>query len=362
MTTLFDPVRLGSLSLGCRLVRSATAERISMDAEGDGDRLGIFYEPLVRGGVGLIITGHMTVHPSGRHHARMAGIYTDRQRAEWRRAVERVHRAGGRIAAQINHAGGRAAATPAATVCVSPLPDRSPDPMRGTELTEKGIEELIAAFGTAARHARDIGFDAVQVHGAHGYLGSQFLSPLTNRRTDSWGGSMEGRARFLRHVVRAARSAVGPDYPLGMKLGALDSGPAGLTVDDTLAAAGWFVEDSLTFIEISGAFHAEIAARKVKPGKGEGYYLPLARQFKERLSIPVIAVGGLRSLETINSALTAGACDAVAMSRPLICEPDLAVRLRSGGKSACIGCNLCMLRNDDVTQCYAKIKERRPPA
>ena len=355
MNTVFDPVRLGSLSLPCRLVRSATAERIAMDSEGDGERMGMIHGALVRGGVGLIITGHIAVSPSGRVHPLMAGLYTDRQAGEWRRAVERIHRAGGRVVAQINHGGGRCPdGTEGGPRCVSPLPDRPKDPMRGTALTGEEIAQAIAAFTAAARRARDVGMDGVEIHGAHGYLGSQFLSPATNLRTDEWGGTLEGRARFLRAVVREVRQAVGPGYPVGMKLGALDDPPNGLTVEESLLAAEGFVQDGLDFVEVSGGFHADVVRRKIRPGKGEGYYVPVARRFKERLSIPVIVVGGLRSLTVMNEAIGSGSCDAVAMCRPLICEPDLPQRLQRGEASGCIGCNLCLFRNDAMTVCHAK--------
>jgi 2,4-dienoyl-CoA reductase-like NADH-dependent reductase (Old Yellow Enzyme family) len=132
-----------------------------------------------------------------------------------------------------------------------------------------------------------------------------------------------------------------------------------LTSEDTLTAAEWFAADGLDFIEISGAFRKDLVRRKVTPGKGEGYYVPVARRFKERLSIPVIVVGGLRSLPVMNEALCSGACDAVSMSRPLICQPDFPQRLKRGEQSACIGCNLCLLRNDQMTACYAKNPGRK---
>jgi len=157
------------------------------------------------------------------------------------------------------------------------------------------------------------------------------------------------------------RAAVGSDFPVGMKLGAADDDPSGLQLEDSLQAAEWFQDDGLDFIEISGAFHADICARHVKPGGREGYFLPMARRFKERLRIPVIAVGGFRSLAVINEAIGSGGCDAVAASRPLIRQPDFLQVLRRGEPVECISCRLCLFRNDRPTQCYARARQARKP-
>jgi 2,4-dienoyl-CoA reductase-like NADH-dependent reductase (Old Yellow Enzyme family) len=226
--------------------------------------------------------------------------------------------------------------------------------MLGDELTGAQIQELIKAFADSARNAREVGADGVQIHAAHGYLVSQFLSPLTNLRKDEWGGTLEGRAKFLRSIIRAVRELIGADFPLGVKLGACDDDPSGLKIEETLQIAKWLEEDGIDFIEISGGFRSDISRRRVGPGKNEGYYLSFAEQFKKALKIPVIAVGGLRSLEKMNEALSLNQCDAVSMSRPLICQPDLPMILRAGGKSECRGCNLCLMKHDQPTACHAK--------
>lgn len=362
MATIFDSLTIKNLVLPSRLIRSATAERLAMEDPADGERAGAIYAALARGGVGLIITGHIAVHPTGRAYPLMAGLTGAQHLAAWRRAVELTHAAGGLLAAQLNHAGGRANPVGGDPVCVSAMPDRPRDPMRGAPLTSAMIAELVVAFAQAARLAQDVGMNGVQIHAAHGYLGSQFLSPAVNRRADEWGGCIANRARFLRQVVRAIRAAVGPGFPVGMKLGALDDQPGGLSMEDSLQAAVWFQKDGLDFLEISGAFHAQTCLRKVKPGAGEGYFLPLARRFKEVLAIPVIAVGGFRSLAAMNAAIGAGVCDAIAVSRPLVRQPDYLHVLRRGGQAACISCNLCLLRNTQPTECYARGRPAKKPA
>jgi 2,4-dienoyl-CoA reductase-like NADH-dependent reductase (Old Yellow Enzyme family) len=141
-----------------------------------------------------------------------------------------------------------------------------------------------------------------------------------------------------------------------VKLGACDDATSGLKIEETLQIAKWLEEDGIDFIEISGAFRSDLTQRRVGPGKNEGYYLPFAAQFKKEMKIPVFAVGGLRSLEKMNEALSLNQCDAVSMSRPLICQPDLPMILRAEGKrgkSECRGCNLCLVKHDQPTACYA---------
>jgi len=325
-----------------------------MRDEQEGECLGNKYAALAEGGVGLIMSGHIAAHPSGRLHPSMPLISTAGNLKAWRQAFILTRKSGGTLFLQLNHGGGRCRVENGASpFCVSYLPERPNDPMLGDELTAAGIQELIKAFAASARNAREIGVDGVQIHAAHGYLVSQFLSPLTNHRKDEWGGGLEGRANFLRSVIRAVRAAVGADFPLGVKLGACDDDPSGLKIEETLQVAKWLEEDGLDFVEISGAFRSDIALRRVRPGKNEGYYLPFAAQFKKEIKIPVFAVGGLRSLEKMNEALSLNQCDAVAMSRPLICQPDFPVILRAGGKSECRGCNLCLVKHDRPTVCYA---------
>jgi len=363
-----------------------------MRDEQEGEYLGNKYAALAEGGAGLIISGHVTAHPSGRLHPSMPSISTAGNIKAWRQAMTLTHKSGGTLFIQLNHGGGRCrdpgsaglpelgqgggyADSPSRSamaergargngtkpLCVSYLPERPNDPMLGDELSGTQVQEIIKAFADSARNARAVGADGVQIHAAHGYLVSQFLSPLTNFRKDEWGGTLEGRAKFLRSIICAVREAVGTDFPLGVKLGACDDDPNGLKIEETLQIAKWLAapkerpeEDGIDFIEISGAFRSDIALRRVGPGKNEGYYLPFAAQFKKEMKIPVFAVGGLRSLEKMNEALSLNQCDAVAMSRPLICQPDLPIILRAEGKSECRGCNLCLVKHDQLTACHAR--------
>ncbi len=346
MTLLFESGYIGTLQLPNRIIRSATAERM---AEPDGRPrvpLRDVYRELSLGGVGLIITGHMYVHPSGKAHPEMTGIHDDELIPHLAELTATVHQTGGRIAVQINHGGMQCSPeTVAETVAPSPmegsLVSRSP-----RELTADEIPALVQAYADAARRAVLAEFDAVQIHGAHGYLVSQFLSPLTNRRTDRWGGDFEGRLRFLRAICEAVRDEVGPDYPVFIKLGMVDGVDGGLTPADGVRVAAALADIGLDGIEISGGLGGgkSLNTRAGIGSKGEeAYFRPLAQQARQSTSLPIALVGGFRSLSVMEEVLEAGDADFISMCRPLICEPDLPNRLRQGvqERASCISGNRC---------------------
>jgi 2,4-dienoyl-CoA reductase-like NADH-dependent reductase (Old Yellow Enzyme family) len=343
---LFKPGSIGSLDLPNRLIRSATAERV---ADPDGrprPALQDLYRELARGGVGLIISGHMYVHPSGKVHPEMTGIYTDAFVPDLAELVTAVHRSGGRIAAQINH-GGMQCSRQTVSQTIAPSAIDTPflsQPAR--EMTTDEIARAIQDYADAARRAQEAGFDAVQLHGAHGYLISQFLSPFVNRRADAWGGDLNGRMRFLRAVCAAVREQVGPDYPVFIKLGMLDAVESGLTPEEGARVAGALQGMGLDGIEISGGVGGGTGLNS-RPGirsqADEAYFRPLARRASSTTELPIALVGGLRSRQVMEDVLEAGDADFISLCRPLICEPDLPNRLREGlqASAACISANRC---------------------
>jgi 2,4-dienoyl-CoA reductase-like NADH-dependent reductase (Old Yellow Enzyme family) len=220
-------------------------------------------------------------------------------------------------------------------------------PETPAELDEKEIARIVAAFGAAARRAKEWGFDGIQLHGAHGYLLNQFFSPLTNRREDRYGGSLEGRTRFAREVVGAVRAAVGATFPVMIKLNASDHLPGGLEVDEALQIARILEQAGIDAMEISAGTGASgkrgPARERIKTREDEAYHLEYARRFKAALACPVMVVGGFRSLEVAEAAIEKQGLDFVALSRPLIREPGLPNRWRSGDRerARCISCNGC---------------------
>lgn len=303
------------------------------------------YRQLARGGAGLVITGHMFVTAGGKCHAEMTGIYDDALVPDLAMLAGAVRDAGGKVAVQINHGGMQCSReTVAETVAPSDIAaDFLQQPARALEYSE--ILDIVDAFSQAARRAQLAGFDAVQLHGAHGYLINQFLSPFTNRRVDDWGGSLENRMRFLREIVQAVRDQVGADYPILIKLGLADALDAGLSFDDGLAVVSALDEMGLDGVEISGGIggRRDFNSRsRIRKPEEEAYFRDWARAARAHTRLPLILVGGLRSRAVMEDVLASGDADFVSLCRPLICEPDLPERLRAGQtRAACISGNRC---------------------
>lgn len=350
MTTIFEPGAIHHLILKNRLVRSATWEGMCDPDGRPTPKLADYYATLAAGGIGLIISGYAYVSPEGKQLPGKMGIYTDDFKDAFLQLTSAVHAAGGKIAIQLVHAGGQA------NPKTSGLPTVAPSAVKVDqygevpgELTRTDIETIINAFGDAAGRARDWGFDGVQIHGAHGYLVNQFLSPLTNRRTDDYGGSLENRTRFLREVYTKIREQVGAAYPVFIKLNAADNVAGGLTAEDGLAIAGMLSDMGMDALEISSGTPASgdmgPAREKIDSLDKEGYNLDLAKSIKAAVSCPVICVGGIRSFATAHRAIAGLGLDFVALSRPLIREPDLPAQWEKHqyGTAACISCNKCFM-------------------
>jgi len=346
MNKLFTSADIGPLTLPNRLVRSATAERMADADGGPRPQLEQLYRELAQGGVGLIITGHMYVHPAGKAHPEMTGIYSDDLTARLAGLADAIHQEGGRVVVQINH-GGMQCDRRAVSESMAPSAADFPflkQPAR--EMTPDEIAVVIRAFGQAARRARDAGFDGVQIHAAHGYLISQFLSPFVNRRTDEWGGDLAGRMRFLRAVCRAVREQVGPDYPMLIKFGMMDALEGGLSPEEGGRVTAAMKGMGLDAVEISGGIGGEKNLNTpvgIRCEEDEAYFRPLVQRARAETDLPLISVGGFRSRRVMEDVLAAGEADFISICRPLICEPDFPNRLRAGlqERSACISANRC---------------------
>ncbi|MBW1752815.1 MAG: NADH:flavin oxidoreductase, partial [Deltaproteobacteria bacterium] len=315
---------------------------------------------------GLIVSGYTFVRPEGKGLPGKMGIHTDDFAGDYENLTRAVHAAGGKIAVQLVHAGGQTDAKNAGRQPLAPSAiqvDQFPE--MPAEPTKDEIKDLVTAFGEGARRAKAWGFDAVQLHGAHGFLINQFLSPLTNRRTDEYGGSIENRSRFLLEVYRKVRETVGTDYPVMIKLNAADNLDGGLEIDDALYAAKKLAEAGIDAIEVSAgtpASGAENPAReKINKPEKEAYNLELANRIKGAVNCPVMLVGGLRSYEVVEKALKEDGMDYIAMARPLIREPDLANRWRQGDRSpvTCISCNSCFGPGLEEGGIYCVIEKKK---
>ncbi|MGD0884953.1 MAG: NADH:flavin oxidoreductase [Thermodesulfovibrionales bacterium] len=348
MKNLFEKTTINGVTLNNRFVRSATWEGM---CEKDGrptPKLASCYRDLAAGCVGFIITGYAFVRSDGKQLPGKMGIHADNFATDMRLLTQAVHSEGGKICIQLVHAGGQTTAETAGRRPLAPSAVKVDQfPEESEAMTKEDIDEIIAAFGDGARRAKEYGFDAVQIHAAHGYLINQFLSPLTNRRTDSYGGPVDNRCRFLLEVYRRVRFETGPDFPVLAKLNGSDNLEGGLDVCDAVFAARLLDQEKIDAIEVSGGTSASGEKNPVRididrPDR-EAYNLALAREIKKAVRCPIMVVGGFRSLEPINKALREDGIDYISLARPFIREPQLVKRWQEGDDSParCISCNGC---------------------
>jgi 2,4-dienoyl-CoA reductase-like NADH-dependent reductase (Old Yellow Enzyme family) len=347
MKTLFDQTTINGMTLQNRLARSATWEGMCAVDGKPLPKLISWYRDLARGRVGLIITGYTFVSPEGKQLPGKMGIHTDDFADVMKEMTGTVHNEGGRICIQLVHAGGQTDASTAGRQPLAPSAVKIDQyPELPAAMSGEDITRIITAFGDGARRAKDWGFDAVQLHGAHGYLINQFLSPLANRRQDEYGGSIENRCRFLLETYQAVRSAVGPDFPVMVKLNGSDNIAGGLSPEDGLYAAKALDKAGVDCIEVSGGTPASgdqsPARMKIDSPDKEAYNLSLARQIAAAVNCPIMVVGGFRSYAVAEKTIQQDA-DYISMARPFIREPALAKRWQEGDRSAarCISCNSC---------------------
>lgn len=366
----FSPASLGAVHVRNRFVRAGTGESMADRAGLIGADYVKLHEDLARGGVGLAFTGHIFCHPRGRYGELQAGLHRDDVVERFGRVTEAVHRHGGRIFAQIAHAGSQTMIRGNEPLAPSAVDNvMTGRKVRAAHPDE--IEEVIDAFAQAARRAAEAGFDGVHLHGANGYLIAQFRSPLTNTRDDEWGGSQERRDRLAVAIIRAIRAQLPSDKALTMKVGLQDlvDEPGGLRVDDALEGVKSFVGAGLDGVEVSSNLMSDYVSASIRPyvavtrrralsdllvhrvGKApeaETYFLDYADAVRAGVDTKVILVGGIRRLDTINALISGGRADFVSMARPFIREPDLVNRLHTGRQTtpACVSCNICLMHDE----------------
>lgn len=385
------PFRLGPLTLRNRIVKAATFEGV-MPRGAVTTELVDFHRAVAAGGAALTTVAYCAVAPGGRTQ-RHGLVFTPDLVPALRVLTDAVHAEGALVAAQLGHAGLVANTRSNRTPTLAPSTRFSGPAMgrvKGATLAQ--LDEVVTAYAQAARVAVDAGFDAIEVHLGHGYLLSSFLSPDLNERKDCYGGSIEARSLFPRRVVTAVREAAGPAVAVTAKFGMADGPADGLQVDESLQVARWLEDDGcLDALELTAGSSlrdsmflfrgdvplAEMVAQQPKlVGLGlrlvsrrmfphypfeEGYLLPLARRFREALAMPLIALGGINRVDTVEATLAEG-FELVAMGRALLKDPDLPNRLLSGtaAEGTCIHCNRCMPTIYDGTRCV--VTHPAPPA
>jgi 2,4-dienoyl-CoA reductase-like NADH-dependent reductase (Old Yellow Enzyme family) len=386
----FTPARLGPLTLRNRIVKAATFEGATPRGAVT-DRLVDFHVAVARGGAGMTTLAYCAVAPEGRVQRHCLLLDDDTAKA-LRRLTDAVHAEGAAVAAQLGHAGLVADARSNRQRGLAPSRRFSP-PAKGRvpAATVADLDRVRDDFARAASRAVDAGFDAVEVHLGHGYLLSSFLSPRLNRRTDAYGGSTAARSRFPRDVLRAVRKAVGDRIAVTAKFNMSDGVAGGFDVPESIEVAKAIESDgTVDALELSGGsslqnamffFRGDVPLREmldsqpwfVRPGMRllaprlfpsypfeEGFFLPLARQFRDALSMPLIYLGGVNRAETVASVLQEG-FDFVAMGRALLRDPGLVNDFRAGtrGEGRCVHCNKCMPTIYSGTRCV--LDEPAPP-
>ncbi|MBU2643330.1 NADH:flavin oxidoreductase [bacterium] len=352
MSKLFEPLEIGRLKIPNRFVRSATYYALSDENGYISDGSIELMKTLAEGDIGLIITGYAFVLKHGQVFPDMNGIDRDDHIPAYQKMTRAVHDRNSIIVMQIAHGGSlstTAAKGKGDYVAVS-LTDTVPDYGREPRvLVEEDIQGIIEAFGQAARRVEASGFDGVQIHGAHGYLISEFLSPAANHRKDKWGGSLENRMRFLIEVIRSIKKNVSADFPVMIKLGCRDylSERDGLTIEDGQQVARAIEKEGISFLEISHGLIDKPFRRKavkITSPDAEAYMLDAAKAIRSHVSIPICLVGGMRSLPVIESIIDKGIADTISICRPFIREPDFVRRLKNGEKKQvdCISCWGCI--------------------
>jgi len=379
MPALFEKTQIKGMELKNRLVRSATGEGMA-DEDGfpTGDLFKL-YEKLAKGGVGLIITGLSYVSRDGKMDG-LNGIDTDEQIPKYREIVKLVHENDSKIAMQIAHCGRQ---TTAEMIKIQPIAPSAVKEkamfVNPREMTERDIERIIEAFGEASRRVKESNFDAVQLHGAHGYLINEFLCPHTNRRKDKWGGSIENRMRFVKEIYNSCRKKVGPDYPILIKISAYDNMKRGLKKEEGVVMAEMMAGLGFDGIEVSCGIGEDggsslrgdlpieaileimpMYKNKSAPFKffmkhfGEKLIKPLpfsqafnrdvAKEIKQKIKIPVFLVGGLIDPKVMEDVIENGEADYISLSRALVNNPKFPKNITEGSRelSKCIHCNLCL--------------------
>ncbi len=319
MPGLFDTIEIKGLRLKNRLVMAPMATSMAT-AEGEvTDRHIKHYSARARGGVALIILEHTYVLRTGKLSQGQLGLYADRLVPGLSRLTEAIHKEGARVAVQLTHAGAK---TSSGVIGEQPLgpsevaPPGSKEPPR--PMTPSEISSTVTAFADAARRAAEAGCDAVELHGAHGFLIGQFLSPYTNRRQDAYGGDLSGRVRFPAEVIGEVRGKLEGKIPVFYRFGADDMVEGGLTPAEARSAAPLLERAGVDVLDISGGLGGGGSDRF----SDQGYFIPLAQGIKEAVRIPVIGVGNITEAEYADRIVREGRVDLVALGRKLLSDPE----------------------------------------
>lgn len=325
--------------LSNRLAKAAMSEQLATRHHEPSERLVRLYASWARSGAGLLVTGNVMIDRAARSEPRQVVIDERRDLTAFRRWTKAAGSGGSHVWVQLNH-GGRQIPRFLSRRPVAPSPVAVQGPLGAfatpSELTTAQIGSIVDRFAWASGRAIDAGFSGIQLHAAHGYLISQFLSPRANRRTDGYGGDPARRRRFLQEVVHAVRDRIGPTVPLSVKLNSADGQPGGIRAEEALETVRWLADNGVDLIEISGGTF-ESAAMVGRPAggtssaaSGEAYFLTFAERARETTTAPLMLTGGFRSRASMIAAVDDGVADVVGLARPMVLDPHAPARLLDG--------------------------------
>ena len=344
---LFSPITIKTMKLKNRIVMPAMGTLSANLDSTISERQMYYYEAQAKGGVGLIVVEIAEVHPSSAFMM-LIGIHDDKFIPGLKMLTDSVHAAGAKIAIQLHHPGrqfvaveGRAPWAPSAVPCPCSLCQDMPHVMTIAE-----IEEMVEAFAQGARRAKQAGFDAVEIHGAHGYLLAQFMSAYVNRRTDKYGGSISSRMRFPLEVIEAVREKVGPDYPILFRLSGEERVPGGRELAEVVATAPMLVDAGVDCMSVSTGVYVNLFTHLIAPMEiSKGLNVYAAEAIKKVVDVPVIVAGRLNDPVVAESVIDQGKADLVAIGRGLLADPELPNKAAAGQFEDirwCIACNYCV--------------------
>ena len=322
MADLLTPLSFSGLNLRNRIVMPPMWSGRAAPDGSVTDAIIDYHRKRAAAGCGLIIVEHTFVDTLGRHSATQMGAHSDDMIDGLRRLAAAVKFEGAVVALQLSHSGSRATSAVIGQRPLAPSEIRHPYEPSGEvpeALAVSQIQRIVTAFGQASARAREAGFDAVEIHAAHGFLLSEFLSPLTNRRTDEFGGQLENRARLHLLVLREVQWCLGSTTPIFIRLGAHDETPGGLELDDACKAAVWLAESGAALIDVSGGLQGSRST-----GTAPAYFVPYAAAIKARVKVPIIVTGGIREPEFADRIVREGKADLIGIGRAMLEDPEWA--------------------------------------
>jgi len=355
---LFSPYIIRGKSIKNRIVAPAMVTNFCTDDGKATERYLAYHEAKAKGGYGLIITENYAIDPRGRGFKNVAGLWNDEQIDSHSELPKRVHKHGATIIAQIYHCGRQTNREAIGCAPVAPSPIACPF---GTdipeELTIPDIHSLVEKYGDTALRAKQCGFDGVEIHGGHGYLITQFMSPYSNKRVDEYGGSFHNRIRFALEVIDNVRTKCGEDFIVGMRISADEMVEGGLTIEDANAIAPYLDRAGIDLLNVSVGNYLAVDLNVASAYTKHAWFVDMAKEIKDICSIPVIAVSRINDPVLADSIIRSGKADFTAMGRASLADPEMPNKAQDGRLDEirrCIGCNhgcLGTLFNDQPIQC-----------